>query len=75
MTAAIMNSPQRGRNFCVITLDEDDLSFIVNGKKDNPIDLRPIEFKFTKEHIWKAWCNIGFIPMNSKCLENFKVRQ
>ena len=59
----------------VFTLDRYDLSFIVNGKKDDPIELRIFDFTFTKELIWKAWCNIGFIPMNSKCLENFKVRQ
>ena len=42
---------------------------------DDPIEIRPFGFTFTKERIWKAWCKIGFIPMNRKCLESFKVRQ
>ena len=71
-----MNSPQRNINkLCIITLDGDDISFIFNGKKDYPIKLHSFDCTFTKERIWKAWCNIAFIPTNTKCLEHFKVRQ
>ena len=35
----------------IITLDGDELSFIVNVKKDDPIELHPFDFKFTKELI------------------------
>ena len=60
---------------CIITLDVDYLSFVVNGKNYDPIDLRRFDFTFTKERICKAWRNIGFIPMNRKWLEYFKLRQ
>ena len=60
---------------CTITLDGDDLYFIVNRKNYDPIEIHSFEFKFTKEHIWKAWRNIGFIPMSRKCLDNLKVRK
>ena len=65
-----MNSLQRRRNFCIITLDGDDLSFIGNVKKDDTIKLRRFEFTSTKELIWKAWCNMLFIPVNRMCLEH-----
>ena len=60
--------------FFIITPDKDDISFIVNRKKDDPIDLCLFDFMFKKERIWKAWCKIIFIPMNKKCLEHFKVQ-
>ena len=58
---------------CIIILDGDDLYFIIIGKKDDSTKLCTFDFTFTKEHICKVWCNIGFIPINGKCLEHFKV--
>ena len=60
---------------CIITLDGDNLSFMVNGKRYDHIKLCPFDFTFTKELIWKAWRNIVFIPTNRKCLKHFKVQQ
>ena len=51
-------SSKKEKKLFIITLDGNDLSFIVNGKKDDPIKLCPFGFTFTNERIWKAWCNI-----------------
>lgn len=59
---------------CVVNLDCEDLSFIVNGHHFDPVELRPFRYTFTKDRIWKSWCNIGWIPMTRKCLEHHKVR-
>ena len=44
-------SSKKEKFLCIITLDGDDLSFIVNGKKDDTINLRDFDFTFTKERI------------------------
>ena len=69
------NYSKKEKHLRIINLDEDELSFIFNENKDDIINLFPFNFTFTKEHIWKSWCNIGFIPMNRKCLDNLKVQQ
>ena len=68
-------SLKKQKKMCIITLDRDELSFLANRKKDDTTNICPFDFTFTKERIWKVWCYIGFILMNRKCLENFKVRQ
>ena len=69
------HSSNNEKKMCIITLDGYDLYFIVNGKKDDPIEICNFYSTFTNECIWKAWCNIRFIPMNKKWLEYFKLRQ
>ena len=69
------HSSKQEKKLCIITLCGYDLSFIFNGKKYDTINICPFEFTFTKERIWKEWYNIGFIPMNRNCLDNFKVKQ
>ena len=44
-------SSKKEKKMGIITLDGYDLSFIVNGKKDDPTKLRPFDFTFTKELI------------------------
>ncbi len=63
------------KSACVVKLEGNDLAFIVNGRPDDPIELRPFDFTFTKERIWKSWCNIGWIPMIRKCFEHPEVRK
>ncbi len=60
---------------CNVKIDNNDLSAIVNGFPDDPIELRPFDKIFNSTNIWKWWCKVGFITMNQNALYDDKVRQ
>ena len=50
---------ERRKSVCIATLSCNKLSFIVNGKPDDPIEIRPFDYTSTKQFISKSWCNFG----------------
>ncbi len=51
-----------------------DLPNLVNGWPDDPVELPPFDYHFTKEGIIRSWLAVGFLPMTGKAAENPKVR-
>jgi hypothetical protein len=51
-----------------------DLTNLVNGWPDDPVELRPFDYHFTKEGIIGSWLAVGFLPMTGKAAEDPKVR-
>ena len=58
----------------VVALYQEDLSVIVNGCPNDPIDKRPFNMCFTPLKIKKCWSNIGLSLFNMNALKNKKVR-
>lgn len=56
-------------------LDNSNLSIIVNGYPDDPIELRPFDVIFMCQNIWKWWCKGQFIPMSQNALYEVTVSQ
>ena len=59
---------------CVVGLDNDDLAVMINGKPNDPLEMRPFDRCFQKDRILSAWHKVGFIPFTRSCLQNPKVR-
>ncbi len=51
-----------------------DLVNLVNGWPDDPVELRPFDYHFTKEGIVRLWIAVGFLPMTGKATQDPKVR-
>ncbi len=62
-------------NVCDIKIDNTDLSAIVNGYPDDPIEQRAFDNNFTSHKNWKWWCKDGFLPMKRNALYDEKVHQ
>ena len=45
-----------------LTLNNDDLAYIVNGREGETVDQRPFDFTFVKERILKCNAKVGFAP-------------
>ena len=58
----------------VVDLHQEDLSVIVNGHPNDPIDKRPFNRCFTCLKIKKCWINIGLSTFNMNALKNKKIR-
>ena len=59
---------------CVIGLDNNDLSTMINGYPNDAIEKKPFDRAFTKERIKDAFYKVGYIPFTRRCLSNPKVR-
>ena len=59
---------------CVIGLDNNDLSTMINGYPNDAIEKKPFDRAFTKERIKDAFYNVCYIPFTRRCLSNSKVR-
>ena len=57
-----------------ISLSNDDLPRLINGRPEDPIEERTFDITFTIERIQKSWENVGFVTFTRKCLMNNKVR-
>ena len=57
----------------VVSLRNDDLPRMMNGRPEDPIKKRLFDRTFTIERIQKSWENFGSVPFNRKCLTNNKV--
>ncbi len=51
-----------------------DLANLVNGWPDDPVELRPFDYHFTKEGIIRSWIAVGFLPMTGRATQDLKVR-
>ena len=58
----------------VVSLHQDDISTIVNGRSNYPIGKRSFNWCFIPSIIKKSWSNIGLSPCNMSALNNKKVR-
>mmetsp|Transcript_7811 Transcript_7811/g.9089 ORF Transcript_7811/g.9089 Transcript_7811/m.9089 type:complete len:275 (+) Transcript_7811:1191-2015(+) len=56
------------------TLDNDDLSYIVNGCEGELINDRPFDFTFEKDRIIKANERVGYVPFTRAYLKNKHVK-
>jgi len=56
-----------------VNITNRDLSVIVNGYSNNPIELRHFDHCFTKENIIKTWIAVGFLPMMGNAVNDSKV--
>ena len=62
------------RSVCNISFSNFDLANLVNGWRDDPVELRHFDYHFTKEGIIRSWLAVGFLPMTGKAAEDPKVR-
>jgi hypothetical protein len=46
----------------------------VNGWPEDPVELHPFDFHFTKERIIRTWNTVGFLPMTGNATKDPKVR-
>ncbi len=63
-----------GRSICNVGFSNVDLANLVNGWPDDPVELGPFDYHFTKEGIIGSWLAAGFLPMTRKTAEDPKVR-
>ncbi len=54
---------QKRRSVCHVSFSNLNLTNLVSGWPEDPIELRPFEFHFTAEGIIKSWISVGFLPM------------
>jgi hypothetical protein len=57
-----------------LSIGFEDLSIVVNGYDDDPIDMKPFDKFFNKERIVLSWKRVGFVPFTRNCLKHKKVR-
>ena len=58
----------------MLALHQEDLSVILNGLPNDPIDKRPFNRFFTSLEINKLWSNIDLSPFNMNALKNKKIQ-
>ena len=65
--AAVVSTP--------LSIGFEDLSIVVNGYDNDPMDMKPFDKFFTKERIVSSWERVGFVPFTRNwCLKHKKVR-
>jgi hypothetical protein len=62
------------RSICNVSFSNFDLANLVNGWPDDPVELRPFDYHFTKEGIVRSWIAVGFLPMTGRATQDPKVR-
>jgi hypothetical protein len=62
------------RSICNVSFSNFDLAKFVNGWPDDPVELRPFDYHFTKEGIIRSWIAVGFLPMTGRATQDPKVR-
>ena len=65
---------KRERSICNVSFSNFDLANLVNGWPNDPVELRPFDYHFTKEGIIRSWIAVGFLPMTGRAMEDPKVR-
>jgi hypothetical protein len=50
----------------------EDLSIVVNGYDDDPIDMKPFDKFFNKERIVLSWKRVDIVPFTRNCLKHKK---
>ena len=59
---------------CVVGLNNNDLSVMINGNDTDTLENRPFDRCFTKSKIKDAFYKVGFVPFTRECLKNPLVR-
>jgi hypothetical protein len=67
------NEQRKKGSICNVNITNFDLSHIVNGFPNDPIELRPFDNCFTKEKIIQNWIAVGFLPMTGNAANDPKV--
>ena len=62
------------RSICNVSFSNFDLANLVSGWPEDPLELRPFDYHFTKEGIIILWIAVGFLPMTGRAMEDPKVR-
>jgi hypothetical protein len=62
------------RSICNVSFSNFDLANLVNGWPEDPLELRPFDYHFTKEGIIRSRIVVGFLPMTGRAMEDPKVR-
>jgi hypothetical protein len=65
---------KKRQSICNVSFSNFDLGYLVNGWPEDPVELRPFDFHFTKERIIKTWKAVGFLPMTGNATKDPKVR-
>jgi len=65
---------KKRQSICNVSFSNFDLGNLVNGWPEDPVELRPFDFHFTKERIIKTWKAFGFLPMMGNATKDPKVR-
>ncbi len=56
------------RSICNVSFSNFDLANLVNGWPEDPLELRPFDYHFTKEEIIRLWIAVGFLPMTGRAM-------
>ena len=67
------NEQRKKGSICNVNITNFDLSHIVNGFPNDPIELRPFDNCFTKDKIIQNWIAVGFLPMTGNAANDPKV--
>jgi hypothetical protein len=62
------------QSICNASFSNFDLANLKNGWPEDPLELRPFDYHFTKEGIIRSWIAVGFLPMTGRATEDPKVR-
>jgi len=62
------------QSICNVSFSKFDIGNLVNGWPEDPVELRPFDFHFTKERIIKTWKAVGFLPITDNATKDLKVR-
>ena len=62
------------QSICNVSFSNFDLANLVNGWPEDPLELRPFDYHFTKEGIIRSWIAVGFLPMMGRAMEDPKER-
>jgi hypothetical protein len=62
------------QSICNVSFSNFDLANLVNGWPEDPLELRPFDYHFTKKGIIRSWIAVGFLPMTGRATEDPKVR-
>ena len=63
-----------GQSICNVSFSNFDLANLVNGWPEDPLELRPFDYHFTKKGIIRSWIAVGFLPMTGRATADPKVR-
>jgi hypothetical protein len=55
------------QSICNVSFSNFDLANLVNGWPEDPLELRPFDYHFTKEGIILSWIAVGFLQMTVWC--------
>ena len=67
--------PRHAKKLPVVELTNADLPRVVNSRPDDPIELRPFSYSFSRELVHAGNVKVGVVPFTRNALNNPKVRK